>query len=39
MDYYDVQMATMVRKVREAVQRKHDEIATKITADTTPNQL
>lgn len=37
--YYDVQMATMDRKVREAVQRKHDEIATKITADTTPNQL
>lgn len=37
--YYDVQMATMDRKVREAVQRKHDEIAAKITADTTPNQL
>lgn len=37
--YYDVQMATMDRKVRDAVQRKHDEIAAKITADTTPNQL
>ena len=37
--YYDVQMATMDRKVRDAVRRKHDEIAAKITADTTPNQL
>lgn len=37
--YYDVQMATMDRKIREAVARKHDEVAARITADTTPNQL
>ena len=37
--YYDEQMATMDKKIREAVSSKHDEIAAKITADTTPDQL
>ena len=37
--YYDTQMAVMDKKIRDAVQAKHDEIAAKITSDTTPNQL